>query len=115
MKLIYHQNGLAFRWVEDSYTPQSGEVIFNNYATEVELKAAFSGYEAARAPLLKAEKLAEIKALLADTDYKCLKFADGALTAEEYAETKAQRATYRAAYNQIEAATTLDEINAVTY
>lgn len=63
----------------------------------------------------KATKLAQIKQLLAETDYKCLKFVDGDLTTEDYAEIKARRASLRAAYNTIEAATTLDEVNAVIY
>ena len=63
----------------------------------------------------KAEKLAEVKAKLTDTDYKCLKFVDGDLTEEEYALVKEQRHKYREAYNSIEAATTVDEVNAVSY
>jgi len=63
----------------------------------------------------KSTKLAEIKTLLAETDYKCLKFVDGELTADEYATTKTERATLRAAYNIIETATTIDEVNAVNY
>jgi len=63
----------------------------------------------------KAAKLAEIKAKLSVTDYKCLKFVDGELTVAEYSETKALRSTLRAAYNIINDAKTMDEINAVNY
>ena len=43
------------------------------------------------------------KAELASTDYKCLKFVDGALTEEEYAPIKAQRAKLREEINELEA------------
>lgn len=43
------------------------------------------------------------KLLLSQTDYKALKHADGAMTDEEYAETREQRAQYRSAINALEA------------
>lgn len=51
------------------------------------------------------EILADINAnkqLLAQTDYKALKHADGAMTEEEYASTREQRASFRAAVNELE-------------
>lgn len=49
--------------------------------------------------------LAEINALkilLRDTDYKALKHADGALTDEEYAPIRQERAAWRAKINELE-------------
>ena len=43
-----------------------------------------------------------LKMLLSQTDYKCLKYAEGALTEEEYSETKAQRAAWRGRINALE-------------
>lgn len=63
----------------------------------------------------KVTKLAEIKALLAETDYKCLKYVDGDLTEADYAETKALRKSLRLAYNTIESATDLTTVNSVVY
>lgn len=40
--------------------------------------------------------------LLAQTDYKALKHADGALSDEEYAETKTLRQTWRDEINDLE-------------
>ena len=60
----------------------------------------------------KNSKLWRIKGLLAATDYKCLKYADGELTENEYAETKAYRAGLRAAYNAVEAAVSAAEVEA---
>ena len=60
---------------------------------------------------LKTAKLADIKAKLSATDYKRMKYDDGDLTAEEYGTIKAERHNLRTAYNAIEAATTIEEIN----
>lgn len=47
------------------------------------------------------EQIAILKQRLADTDYKAIKYAEGLISAEDYAETKAQRQGWR------------DEINAL--
>lgn len=49
-----------------------------------------------------------LKQLLAATDYRALKHADGALTDEEYEPTRTQRSDYRQKINELEAA--LEEI-----
>lgn len=48
------------------------------------------------------QRIAELKGLLAATDYKAIKYAEGELTAEEYAETKAERQAWRAEINENE-------------
>lgn len=62
---------------------------------------------------LKASTLSAIKAKLADTDYKCLKYVDGELTEAEYADVKVERHNLRVAYNAIQATTTLAELNTI--
>lgn len=52
---------------------------------------------------LNAVEIERLKAELSATDYKCLKYVDGALTDEEYAEVKAYRAELRAKINKLEA------------
>ena len=47
-------------------------------------------------------RIAFLKAELAETDYLCLKYTDGALTAEEYARIRQQRAEYRAEINALQ-------------
>lgn len=44
----------------------------------------------------------ELKMKLADTDYQAIKFAEGAMTAAEYAPYKADRAKWRAEINELE-------------
>jgi hypothetical protein len=50
-----------------------------------------------------------LKSLLTDTDYQCLKYAEGALTEAEFADTKAKRKTWREKINELE-----DELDALT-
>lgn len=47
-------------------------------------------------------KIAQLKVELSATDYKCLKYVDGALTEEEYAEVKKYRADLRKQINELE-------------
>lgn len=50
---------------------------------------------------LNATKIAQLKAELSATDYKCLKWMEGALTDEQYAETKKHRAELRKKINEL--------------
>lgn len=51
----------------------------------------------------KEMRISELKAQLAETDYKALKFAEGWLSAEEYAPIKAERQAIRNEINALEA------------
>lgn len=48
------------------------------------------------------KKLSELKQKLQKTDYKAIKYAEGELSVEEYAETKAQRRAWREEINKLE-------------
>lgn len=48
------------------------------------------------------ERIRELKRLLADSDYKAIKFSEGELTEEEYAPTRQQRRTWREEINELE-------------
>lgn len=50
----------------------------------------------------KVRRISELKQKLTDTDYKAIKFAEGILTTEDYAETKAQRQAWREEINSLE-------------
>ena len=56
-----------------------------------------------------------LKALLTQTDYEAIKYAEGITTATQYANLKAAREAWRTAINSIQAATIVDDVNAVTY
>lgn len=47
-------------------------------------------------------KIADLKASLSATDYQAIKYAEGWLTAEEYAPVKAQRQLWRDEINELE-------------
>ena len=47
-------------------------------------------------------RIAELKSLLAQTDYQAIKYAEGQLSASEYAEMKKQRQTWRDEINELE-------------
>lgn len=47
-------------------------------------------------------RIAFLKAELADTDYLCLKFTDGALSEDEYAPIRQKRAEYRSEINKLQ-------------
>lgn len=51
---------------------------------------------------IKNTKISELKALLSQTDYKAIKYAEGLITEEEYAPIKAQRQLWRDEINRIE-------------
>ena len=71
-------------------------------------KEEFNELTKPKIPELTAEQktlleISKLKRELAETDYKCLKYVDGALTEEEYAPIKAQRAEFRRQINELEA------------
>ena len=49
------------------------------------------------------QKIEILKQKLKDTDYKAIKYAEGQLTEEEYASTKAERQSWRDRINELEA------------
>ena len=53
--------------------------------------------------IAKSDEIAELKYKLQYTDYKAIKYAEGELSAEEYAETKAQRKAWREEIGALEA------------
>lgn len=76
----------------------------SNNAT-IEDKGEYYEVVAIPAPTQKEKNEAEIvrlKAELAATDYKCMKFVDGALTEKEYAKVREQRAKIRERINALE-------------
>lgn len=77
--------------------------------TEMEVEQAYNGswYVKGYAPekpqaITNAERVAELKALLASKDYWTSKRADGEYTEEEWAEKVAQRKAWRDEINMLE-------------
>ena len=51
----------------------------------------------------KGEQIIKLKGELRRTDYMAIKYAEGELSAEEYAEVKEQRRAWRAEINRLQA------------
>lgn len=51
---------------------------------------------------IRQARIAELKALLANTDYQALKVADGAMTQQEYEPVRTQRVLWRAEINELQ-------------
>lgn len=87
---------------EDFSALQNGTKCFN-----AELTGIVDYYETTEeiyenALHAKEERIVELKRLLSDTDYKAIKYAEGALTDAEYESTKLQRQAWRAEINMLE-------------
>ena len=87
----------------DEYS-KTAEWCNENHAT-IEDKGEY--YEVVEIPAptqeeINAMEIESLKAELASTDYKCLKYVDGALSESEYAETKAYRAELRNRINELQ-------------
>ena len=66
--------------------------------TDAELEADRAAREQAEYPM---KRVAELKQLLADSDYAVIKIAEGAAVREEYAELIAQRQAWREEINSL--------------
>ena len=62
-----------------------------------------TSYTAAKETTTRKMRIIELKSNLRSTDYLAIKYAEGQLTAEEYATTKAQRQAWRDEINALEA------------
>ncbi len=61
-----------------------------------------AAYAAGQAKATAFTRILDLKAQLAATDYKLFKYMEGELTADEYAETKAERQAWRDEINQLQ-------------
>ncbi len=80
----------------------NGELVDNpDYNTYIQAQ------EAKNIKRQKKDRIAKLKSLLAETDYRAIKYAEGLYTEEEYAPYKVLRQSYRDEINQLE-----EELNA---
>lgn len=66
---------------------------YNEYKADLDRKAQIRAVK---------EEVKDLKAKLASTDYIAIKFAEGWITAEDYAPTKAERQSWRDRINELE-------------
>jgi hypothetical protein len=60
-------------------------------------------------------KIAALQGLLKRTDYEAIKYAEGIITATQFANLKAAREAWRTAINTIQTCTTVAAVQAVAY
>lgn len=82
--------------IDDKYSDCENIDFNNNLQFDVEK------YNSRKLKDSAVKRIAELKSNLASTDYQAIKFAEGQLTEEEYAETKGQRQAWRVEINQLE-------------
>lgn len=97
--LVVDDNSELAKKIKDNY-PFIKLIVVSNVLVDVEIDV-----EAKEKEKQKQDKLTEIQQLkskLTETDYKAIKYAEGLLSEEEYAETKAQRQAWRDRINELE-------------
>lgn len=94
----------------EPYIEVSDDTIINTGFDKIvdgQLQKDTEGYEtyysAQKNKITKCNRIIELKTFLASTDYQAIKYAEGELSAEEYAPVKEQRRAARAEINQLEA------------
>ena len=81
---VYDENGIA------NYALVNGTLVERDKTAEL-------------AKTQQSERIAELKANLADTDYQAIKYAEGVISAEEYEPIRIQREEWRQEIRKIEA------------
>ncbi len=69
--------------------------------------------ESEQLEIYRNRNLSNLRTKLSDSDYHQSKMIDGAMTAEEYEPIKIKRASWRVAFNAVQAATTTEEIGTI--
>lgn len=94
---------------EEQYDEAYEYVTGNNDCTIYEIESDEKGrrFQISEIPKPTERELAdyeikELKTKLSATDYQAIKYAEGLLTAEEYAEIKVQRQAWRDRINELE-------------
>lgn len=84
-------------WTDEEIVEVGNNMFFASQTEEIEKAKAKYEIESK-----KQEEIEHLKAELSATDYKCLKYVDGALSEAEYAETRAYRAELRQRINELQ-------------
>lgn len=87
---LYTDDGLCrYKWTGDEAVERSEEELETERAQQEQVA-------------YPARRVAELKALLAESDYAVIKIAEGAAAAEDYADLITQRQAWRAEINSLE-------------
>lgn len=95
---VYDNGGIDVEYIID--TPARSEVIEHDETEEIKVYIPYTDSELRK--IAAEARIGELKSLLRASDYKAIKYAEGVLTAEEYAPVKAERQAYRDEINELE-------------
>jgi hypothetical protein len=94
-------------------TPEEFNYLFCEQAKGKELRVVDKKVVAVEKILTESERairrINELKTLLQESDYKAIKFAEGLISIEDYASTKAQRQAWREEINILESVAIIEE------
>lgn len=110
--MIYLKNGVGFAFEIEDFDATVDESIWALHSHDpigttwdviggrfVEMESR----EMMEARIEARHRILELKQNLLNTDYKAIKFAEGLISEEEFAEAKAQRQAWRGEINRLEA------------
>jgi hypothetical protein len=118
MYIKFNENGKPVSWITadvddttpygEGFEPYEGEVSAQDvyYLRKNADGGIYFDADAKAQAIAEAGKYmrrSELKAALSATDYKAIKYAEGLISAEEYAPTKAERQALREQINALEA------------
>lgn len=87
----------AMDWTDEEIVEVGSKMFFTSQTEEIEkAKVKQKHIDEINSQIF------ELKDQLSATDYKCLKYVDGALSDNEYAEVRAYRASLREQINELE-------------
>ena len=93
--IIDHKGNVLTMWQR-----ANGVAIYDaNYDLQVDFHVCIPYTDEQKAAY---KEMATLRKQLANTDYKAIKYAEGLISEEEYAEIKAERAAWRERINELE-------------
>ena len=95
----YANGGKDVRWVVDE--PAVEEVEAHDEVEYIKIYVPYTDEEKQRRAAI--ERIAELKQLLRDSDYKAIKYAEGLLGEREYIPIRDERKAWRKEINELEA------------
>lgn len=95
---VFPNGGKEVKWVVDK--PAAAACEEHDEYEDILVFIPYTEEELAKMAAQK--EISELKQKLKETDYKAIKYAEGELSAEEYAPTKAERRAWREKINQLE-------------
>jgi len=102
MKLYVKGNKFSNRKIDDSWEERDDEIVKTPVGLRTKSYTQTQGYQQEIAKYNKWQQIKAIKNKLSKTDYKAIKYAEGQISEEDYARTKAQRQAWRDEINELE-------------